>query len=79
MNLKTARRFIKSKESTQNSFQSRSFEYSITDIQRQYTYNKSFSTEKMKRAISFLNKLGTETKLQSLDLKDILKGYWDFM
>ena len=31
-----------------------------------------------KALISFLNKLGTETKLQSLNLNDILKGFWDF-
>ena len=28
--------------------------------------------------ISFLNKLGTETKLQSFNLKDISDGSWDF-
>ena len=46
------------------------------------TYNTvttSQSTSKESKAlISFLNKLGTETKLQSFNLKDILKGSWDF-
>ena len=31
-----------------------------------------------KALISFLNKFGTEMKLQSFNLKDILKGSWDF-
>ena len=31
-----------------------------------------------KAFISFLNGLGTETKLRSFNLKDILKGSWDF-
>ena len=76
MNLKTIRPFIKFKEPTK--FLSvmiiRVFPY--LTIHKQYS--ESFNTEKSKALVSFLNKLETETKLQSFNLKDILKGSWDF-
>ena len=52
----------------------------ILDIHRQYGYITSHSIPKESKAlISFLNKLGTERKLQSFNLNDLLKGFWYFM
>ena len=45
-------------------------------MDRQYGYNKSFNTERIKSVDFFLNKFETETKLQSFN--DLLKGFWDF-
>ena len=54
MNSRTTQPFIKSKEPTQNSIQSRSLELPITDIQRQYRYDKSFNTERIKSVDFFV-------------------------
>ena len=62
---------MKPEEPTQDSIQSSCQAIPITDIQRQYGYNKSLYTERMKSVDFFLNKRGTET-LQSFNLKVIL-------
>ena len=53
MNSKRSRPFKKSKEPTQNSFQSRLLEYSN---HRQYSCNKSFNTETIK-SVDFILEL----------------------
>ena len=50
----------------------------ITD-NRYSTVTPNHSIPKESKALlSFLNRFGTETKLQSFSLKDIFKGSWDF-
>ena len=48
MNSKTTQPFVKSKEPTQIPFSQDHCSIPITDIHRQYGYNKSFNTERIK-------------------------------
>ena len=49
----------------------------LTCTDNRLTTSRSIPKD-LKALISFLNELGTEMKLQSFNLKDILKGSWDF-